>query len=120
MEGTVCKQRAPSATGGADEAMRNIRRGGGAEQMWDNSSGHKGQGDCRCTLGVIRKNRVEGGRNGGVCSRWEVTLLPGWVGQDNHLPTEEGRETGEGRSGKVADGLEQSYWKDARKRCSDD
>lgn len=37
----------------------NIRRGE-PEQMWDNSSSHKGQGDCICTLVVIRLNRVEG------------------------------------------------------------
>lgn len=35
--------------------------------MWDNSSGHKGQGDCICTLVVITVNRVEG-------RGWEVTL----------------------------------------------
>lgn len=33
--------------------------------MWDNSPGHRGQGDCICTLVVIRDNRVEGGWGGG-------------------------------------------------------
>lgn len=28
--------------------------------MWDNSLGEKGQGDCMCTLVLIRDNRVEG------------------------------------------------------------
>lgn len=34
--------------------------------MWDNSSGHKGQGVCMCMLMLIRDNRVDGrGREGG-------------------------------------------------------
>lgn len=28
--------------------------------MWNNSLGEKGQGDCMCTLVLIRDNRVEG------------------------------------------------------------
>lgn len=33
--------------------------------MWDNSLGEKGQGDCMCTLVLIRDNRVEGRGKGG-------------------------------------------------------
>lgn len=47
--------------------------------MWDNSLGEKGQGDCMCTLVLIRDNRVEGrGKREGGGSGWEVTLLSDW------------------------------------------
>lgn len=44
--------------GGPDEAPGKIRKGE-PEQMWDNGSGHKGEGGFIRTLVLIMVNRVE-------------------------------------------------------------